>query len=302
MPAALIVRLWDDPVVTQHGYDPRSTYAEQFWLPTLGPSSLLLLRHLSTQFDASRGAELNIPIAATAQALGLGPREGKNSPLMRSFSRLAQFDLAHNHPDTDIWSVRPKVPPVTQRHIRRLPEPSLSALDAWNAQPSRLNADDDRIRRARRTAFILIENGELSDHVERILLGQGFPPSACRPAVEWAAQRHRLALAAESSALLARADQPTDPDLVQPPVETKVLVSVGAGGPSPDSDIDFGGTPTPDPSADEAPAVNGPSQDTAPSLGIPATRPAPLGLRPELRDRRRPPRIPPPPTRRRAPQ
>ncbi|MBP7929774.1 MAG: hypothetical protein KAZ88_08890 [Acidimicrobiia bacterium] len=197
MPAALTVRVWDDPVITQHGYDPRSTYAEQFWLPTLGPSSLLLLRHLAAQFDATRGADITVPVAVTAQALGLGPREGKNSPLMRSFARLAQFDLAHNQLDSDIWSVRPKVPPVTQRHIRRLPETSLSALEAWNAQPIRPDAGDERLRRARRTAFILIENGELADHVERILLGQGFPPSACRPAVEWAAQRHSLALEAE---------------------------------------------------------------------------------------------------------
>ena len=32
---------WIDPVVDQHGHDPRSSYVERFWLGTLGPTSVL---------------------------------------------------------------------------------------------------------------------------------------------------------------------------------------------------------------------------------------------------------------------
>jgi hypothetical protein len=37
--AVLHVRPWRDDVVDRAGFDPRSAYAEDFWLPVLGPSS-----------------------------------------------------------------------------------------------------------------------------------------------------------------------------------------------------------------------------------------------------------------------
>lgn len=33
---------WSDPLVDQLGHDPRSTYAERFWLPVLGPPSVAI--------------------------------------------------------------------------------------------------------------------------------------------------------------------------------------------------------------------------------------------------------------------
>ena len=43
-----IVRItpWIDPVVDRRGHDPRSSYVEQFWLGTLGPTATWLVRRL----------------------------------------------------------------------------------------------------------------------------------------------------------------------------------------------------------------------------------------------------------------
>src|SRR6516162_5703005 len=119
MPAAIRVTPWPDPVIDVIGHDPRSWYAETFWLPTLGPTALLLLRHLADRFErAPSGVEL--PVADTAAALGLGPRDGQHSPLVRSMNRLEQFDLACSDGDRTI-AVRRALPPVHRRHVRRLP-------------------------------------------------------------------------------------------------------------------------------------------------------------------------------------
>ena len=40
MPEAIRVAPWPDPVLDVIGHDPRSWYAETFWLPTLGPTAL----------------------------------------------------------------------------------------------------------------------------------------------------------------------------------------------------------------------------------------------------------------------
>ena len=51
MPTTIEVHPWPDPVIDTLGHDPRSAYAEMFWLPTLGPTSLLLLRRIATALD-----------------------------------------------------------------------------------------------------------------------------------------------------------------------------------------------------------------------------------------------------------
>ena len=47
---------------------------EQFWLPTLGPTALLLLRHLADRFE-EHPKGLTLPVAETAAALGLEAAE-----------------------------------------------------------------------------------------------------------------------------------------------------------------------------------------------------------------------------------
>ena len=67
----LHVRPWRDDIVDRAGFDPRSAYAEDFWLPVLGPSST------SAEPIAPRPRQLRSPRQATwLPALPLGPSLG----------------------------------------------------------------------------------------------------------------------------------------------------------------------------------------------------------------------------------
>jgi hypothetical protein len=188
MPTSVMIRPWPDPVIDTIGHDPRSMYVETFWLPTLGPTALLLLRHLATRFDQQPDG-LELPVADTSLALGLGPREGNSSPLMRSLGRLGQFDLACDDGRGTV-AVRRNLPPVNPRHLRRLP----AELQVSHAEWADVELADGPLaaarRRARRVAFTLIEQGDDPDHAERVLHATGFHPSLCRDAARWAYQRH----------------------------------------------------------------------------------------------------------------
>src|SRR5581483_6430248 len=39
MPPTVTITPWPDPVIDTLGFDPRASYVETFWLPTLGPTS-----------------------------------------------------------------------------------------------------------------------------------------------------------------------------------------------------------------------------------------------------------------------
>jgi hypothetical protein len=203
MASTLTICPWNDPVVDTLGHDPRSRYAEMFWLPTLGPTALLLLRHLADRFDRTTGG-IELALADTSSALGLGAREGASSPIVRTLRRLEQFDLACADPQSDTVAVRRTVPPVNPRHLRRLPHDVQRAHAEWAesqlAEPPVAAAR----RRARRVAFTLLEQGDDPDHVERVLHAMGFHPALCHESARWAYDRHLEALAAANAAPVAR--------------------------------------------------------------------------------------------------
>jgi hypothetical protein len=193
------VRPWPDPIIDTLGHDPRSLYVETFWLPTLGPSTLLLLRRLAACFDEHPdGVELLV--AETSQSLGLGFRQGRSSPLRRSLSRLVQFDMArpdgdavgaHDAGEVSDLAVRRLVPPVNRRHVRRLPAHLQKAHEEWTrARLAEPPAEATR-RNARWLALNLTQAGQDVDRVERALHAAGFHPGMCRETAAWAWDRHR---------------------------------------------------------------------------------------------------------------
>lgn len=188
MPELLTITPWPDPVLDTIGYDPRSRYAETFWLPTLGPTALLLLRHLAARFEQHAGS-IELPVAETSHALGLGQRDGASSPIVRTLTRLEQFDLACSDGRSTV-AVRRSLPPVQRRHVRRLP----SALQVEHADWSDAQLDEPPVatarRRARRLALTLLEQGETRDGVEHALFSCGFHPAVCHDAARWAWDRH----------------------------------------------------------------------------------------------------------------
>ena len=189
MPVAIRVKPWPDPVLDVLGHDPRSWYAETFWLPTLGPTALLLMRHLADRFEQTPEG-VDLPIADTAGALGLGPKEGPNSPLMKSLIRLHKFELACTDDDATTISVRRSLPPVQRRHVRRLPAPLQARHAEWVAGQTNSPVQLAR-RRARRVALTLVVQGESIDTVERALHSGGFHPALAHEAVRWAREQKR---------------------------------------------------------------------------------------------------------------
>ena len=183
MPVALRVTPWPDPVLDVLGHDPRSWYAETFWLPTLGPTALLLMRHLADRFERTPDG-VDLPVADTAAALGLGNRDGNSSPLIRSLARLRQFELAQTENDTTI-SVRRSLPPVHRRHVRRLPSALQTQHEEWMVGQRAAPLELAR-RRAQRIAIMLLAQGETMDTVERALHTAGFHPALAHQAVRWA--------------------------------------------------------------------------------------------------------------------
>ena len=194
----LSISAWTDPVIDTLGHDPRSDYVERFWLPTLGPTTLLLLRRIAGHLDREpSGCALDV--AELSQALGLGAREGTSSPLFRSLDRLTQFDLACS-PTARTYAVRRTVPPVNRRHVQRLPMSLQRAHDVWLDERLSSTPLEHARTRARRLAFMLFEQGDDLGSVEHALLGIGFHPTICRESAEWAYERHRVAFDAVSVA------------------------------------------------------------------------------------------------------
>ncbi len=190
----LAIAPWSDPIIDTLGHDPRSDYVERFWLPTLGPTSLLLLRRVATLLDREPDG-CRVDAAELSQSPGLGAREGTSSPLFRSLDRLRQFELACA-PDAGTYAVRRTVPPVNRRHVQRLPRTLQQAHDAWLAERLETSPLEHARIRARRLAFMLFEQGDDLGSVEHTLLGIGFHPTICRESAEWAYERHRAAFEA----------------------------------------------------------------------------------------------------------
>jgi hypothetical protein len=192
MPETLTVVPWSDPLLDSLGHDPRSRYVETFWLPTLGPTAVLLMRHLADRFDHDpKGVQLQV--ADTSQALGVGQRDGNSSPIVRTLTRLAQFELACEDGRGTV-AVRRNLPPINPRHLRRLPSALQHAHGAWVEARQDESPMAEARRRSRRVAYTLLEQGDEPDRVERVLHSMGFHPSLCHESARWAYDRQRESL------------------------------------------------------------------------------------------------------------
>jgi hypothetical protein len=193
----LVIRPWADDLVERLGFDPRSAYVEHFWLGILGPSGTWLLRRLAAGFDqAPEGFDL--PLGDTARAIGLGDRNGRNSPFLRTVNRLLQFDLAQTTSASELW-VRRRLPPLNRRQLTRL-SPALQDEHArWQSAQLRDPPAEAQRRRGRRLALSLLELGEDLEEAERQLLRWRYHPAMAREAATWAWERHQSALTAAAT-------------------------------------------------------------------------------------------------------
>jgi hypothetical protein len=204
MPTSLTIVPWADSLTDTLGYDPRSLYAETFWLPTLGPTSLVLLRHLANKFDQTPHAEprIELRVADTSLALGVGNREGSSSPIVRTLARLEQFDLAVADPQSTTIAVRRTLPPLHRRLIQRLPTDLQRVHEHWVHARLAEPPHGEAIRRARCLALRLLEQGDAPDQIEATLGSIGYHPAVVAAATRWATEQRNEASDAEPVARL----------------------------------------------------------------------------------------------------
>lgn len=183
-PDILHVLPWPDDVLDHLGFDPRSEYAEDYWLPVLGPSTLLLLRRTASGFDYSPDG-FSLDLSETARSLGLGDRSGRNSPFVRALNRCVQFGMAQVTAPDEL-SVRRRLPPLSRNHLNHLSPVLRARHEAWQAEQLGSPRDQEQLNRARRLALSLAEVGHDWGGVERQLLRWRYPADHVRDAIAWA--------------------------------------------------------------------------------------------------------------------
>jgi hypothetical protein len=213
------VEPWADPVIDQVGHDPRSSYAERYWLPVLGPSGVLLLRHLARRFDeAPRGFQ--VPTDELAAALGMGSRRGPSAAFYRTVERLGAFGFVQLTGAGSL-RVRRRLPPLTRRQLQRLPQGLQDTHDEWvSCAPT---PGTELMRRARALALSLLELGEDDEQTERQLHRWRFHPAVAHDALSWATSEHARRSELIAAALAAGNGSPPEP--------TSASTSASAGHP-----------------------------------------------------------------------
>ncbi|MCB0992432.1 MAG: hypothetical protein KDB16_15750 [Acidimicrobiales bacterium] len=122
---------WVDPIVDELGHDPRSAYAEMFWLPVVGPSTLWFARAAVARIDGSEPDELiPVDVSDTAASLGLAWNGGINSPFARTVMRAIRFGFARPIGSHSL-AVRRRLAPLSHRQVQRLPERLREAHVRW---------------------------------------------------------------------------------------------------------------------------------------------------------------------------
>jgi hypothetical protein len=107
-----------DEVIDRLGHDVGSDYVETYWLPMLGPSAIWAARRLVDRLD-TQSVGVEIPLEWLSRSLGLGGGVARNSPVVRTLTRLVDFGMAAT--GGGVYAIRRRFPPLTARQIKRLP-------------------------------------------------------------------------------------------------------------------------------------------------------------------------------------
>jgi hypothetical protein len=186
------VEPWPDPVIDRLGHDPRSAYVERFWLGTLGPSTVVLLRRLATELDEHPDG-VTLDLMEVARSIGVGMKGGRQSAFMRTVDRACRFGGARWQSPTEL-AVRRKLPPLTRGQLTRLSPALQEQHDDWVGLHDAPHARDDVARmreRARGLALSLLELGEDPSAAEQQLHRWRFHPALAHEALQWAVAHRR---------------------------------------------------------------------------------------------------------------
>lgn len=172
-----VVRPWIDPVVDDDGFDPRSRYVELFWLGVLGPTATWLIRRLVAGLEQTPGG-YDLDLDATARAMGLSWSAGRSSPFSKALQRCTMFGLAH--PIECGLAVRRRIPPISTRHLRRMPDAVQAAHEQWQRTAIGL----DELSRAHRLATTMLDLGDDAAVIEHHLVALGVSDAVAAEAAD----------------------------------------------------------------------------------------------------------------------
>ena len=171
-----------DPERDADYFDPRSEYAENFWLPILGPSTMWLMRKVADRFDHEPdGFELDL--LETSHALGITGRGGRNNAFHRALKRVVSFNMGHAVDDTTI-ALRRFIPPLHQGQINRLP-PRLQVRHREVMSTLQRSLAED-LARSHKVALTLLNMGDSPDIIEQQFIRWGFGANLAKEAVDTA--------------------------------------------------------------------------------------------------------------------
>lgn len=176
----LFVR-WPDPVLDELGYDPRSAYAERFWLPVLGPTCAWLLRRLAYEFDHQPDG-FNVSAIGFARSIGIGGRGGRQGPLFRSIDRCVRFGLLSEQ-DHGVIGVRTRLPTVDAPSLGRLPKSLRDEHRGWLKERRRTSSGPATDMHAVRLARSLLDVGADATEVVAQLRRWQFDPGTSQRAL-----------------------------------------------------------------------------------------------------------------------
>ncbi len=189
-PRQLRIRPWDDPVLDHHGHDPRSAYAETFWLPLLGPSATFLARRFAAELERDPGG-IELAARDVARSLGLGEPSGRRSQFDRTLARLAQFKLVHLEAGDGVLARR-RFPGLSRTQVSKLPPRLQQAHDEHRKAEWSAPAVPVMRERARLMALTLLQLDEGPAEVLAHLHRLRFEPPLCRQALAWAIERSQV--------------------------------------------------------------------------------------------------------------
>ena len=172
----------NDPEQNPNSFDPRSNYAENFWLPILGPSTMWLMRRFADRFDVEADG-FDLDLLETSHALGIAGKNGRNNAFHRALSRAVNFQMGETIDDTTL-AIRRSMPPLHHGQTRRLP-PRLQRKHARTIERLPYQQAEE-LARAHKLATALLAMGDSPDLTEQQLISWGHGANSAKHAVDQA--------------------------------------------------------------------------------------------------------------------
>ena len=176
-----------DPIIDTLGYDSNDDYCKNFWLPILGPTAFLLLKHLIEKLEVNpEGYPMDT--GRTSQNIGLRFRIGKHPPVRKSLERYCVLGLG-KHNGGASFVIRRSLPPLSNRHVGMLPDFITTKYSQWLSDSDDVTPGIRTRSRASQYATRVLRNRSDKDtevffDIEKMLLDRGFTPSVTTEVIE----------------------------------------------------------------------------------------------------------------------